>query len=226
MPVQKDFKRLVRARMQKTGESYTAARLQVIKKIEPRPNPESRIPTPEPYAALAGMSDAVIAKKTGRTWAEWVRVLDRERASDKPHREIARFVASLGTPEWWTQTVTVGYERIKGLREIGQRRDGGYEANKSRTYHVPIGTLFDAFANTRTRKRWLEPSFTIRSAAHLKRMRITCTDKTVILVGFLVKGPAKSAVAVQHQKLVDRSAVDTTKKAWSERFDRLGEILS
>src|SRR5262245_39855951 len=138
---------------------------------------ESRIPIPD-YAALAGMSDAVIAKKTGRSWADWVRVLDRERAAAKPHREIARCVSSLGTPEWWTQTVTVGYERIKGLREIGQRRDGGYEASKSRTYNVPIEKLFDAFANARTRKRWLEPSFTIRSAAHLKRMRVTCTDNT------------------------------------------------
>src|SRR5262245_49221569 len=127
MPAQKDFKRLVRARMQKTGESYTAARLQLIK----RPNLEPRIAAPD-YAVLAGMSDTAITAKTGRSWADWVSVLDRERAAEKPHREIARFVASLGTPDWWTQTVTVGYERIKGLREKGQRSDGGYEASKSR----------------------------------------------------------------------------------------------
>ena len=216
MPVHKDFKRLVRARMTKTGESYTAARLQLLKKTEPAPD----------YASLAGMSDAVIAKRTGRSWAEWVRVLDRERAADKPHREIALFVSSLGTPDWWTQTVTVGYEQIKGLREKGQRRDGGYEASKSRTFNVPVQTLFDAFAKPRTRKRWLEPTFTIRSTAPPKRMRVTCTDSTVIQVGFFGKGPAKSAVAVQHQKLPDRSAVDATKKAWAERFDRLGEILT
>src|SRR3954467_11720027 len=32
MPKQKDLKRLVRARMQKTGEAYTAARAQVLRK--------------------------------------------------------------------------------------------------------------------------------------------------------------------------------------------------
>src|SRR4029453_15099822 len=94
------------------------------------------------------------------------------RAADKPHREIALFVSSLGTPEWWTQTVTVGYERIKGLRENGQRRDGGHEASKTRTFNVPVKTLFDAFANARKRKRWLESKFTIRSAALLKRMGV------------------------------------------------------
>jgi hypothetical protein len=218
MPVQKDFKRLVRDRMTKTGESYTAARLQLLKKNAPAPAPN--------YAALAGMSDAAITSKTGRSWAEWVRVLDRERAAEKPHREIALFVSSLGTPDWWTQTVTVGYERIKGLREKGQRRDGGYEVSKSRTFNVPVKTLFDAFANARKRKRWLESTFTIRSTALLKRMRVTSTDNTVVQVGFFPKGPGKTAVAIQHQKLADRAAVDATKKAWTERFDRLSGILS
>ncbi len=31
MPIQKDFKRLVRGRMQKTGESYAAARAHLVK---------------------------------------------------------------------------------------------------------------------------------------------------------------------------------------------------
>jgi hypothetical protein len=215
MPVQKDLKRLVRARMKKTGEAYTAARLQLLKTNEPPPN----------YAQLAGMSDSVINVKTGRSWAEWVQVLDRERGWEKPHGEIARFVSSVGTPDWWSQAVTVGYERIKGLRDKGQRRGGSYEASKSRTFNTPIEKLFDAFANDRKRRRWLGTSFKVRSSLPLKRMSVTCDDNTVVQVGFWTKGPAKSAVAVQHQKLRDRTAVDTTKKAWAERFDRLGEIL-
>ena len=216
MPVQKDFKRLVRIRMKKTGEAYTAARLRLLDKNEPPPN----------YAELAGMSEAAIRAKTGRTWAEWVRVLDAERSAEKPHREIAAFVSSLGTPDWWSQTVTVGYERIKGLRDKGQRRGGGYEASKSRTFNVPIKKLFDAFANDRRRRKWLGMTFTVRSSAPLKRMRVIGDDNTVVQFEFLTKGAAKSAVAVQHQKLPDRSAVDATKKAWAERFDRLGALLS
>ena len=61
----------------------------------------------------------------------------------------------LGVGDWWAQAVTVGYERIKGLRERGQRRDGIYEANKSKTFAVPVRTLFRAWADTQTRKRWL-----------------------------------------------------------------------
>ena len=37
MPLNKDLKRLVRARMSKTGESYTAARAHILAKSSPKP---------------------------------------------------------------------------------------------------------------------------------------------------------------------------------------------
>src|SRR5213076_1467118 len=152
MPKQKDLKRIVRSRMEKTGESYTAARLQLVRKKE------------VDYAQLAGMRDASLQQRTGRTSARWVHVLDDAGASSKAHREIAEYVSSLGTRNWWTQTVTVGYERIRGLREKGQRRDGGYRANKSRTLDVPVGRVFAEFASDRARARWLDKNVTVKSA--------------------------------------------------------------
>jgi len=57
-------------------------------------------------------------------------------------------------------------------------------------------------------------------------MRMTWDDGTPVQLGFLSKGASKSAVAVAHQKLPNRSAADAMKKVWSERFDRLGQLLS
>jgi uncharacterized protein YndB with AHSA1/START domain len=216
MPIQKDLKRLVRTRMQKTGESYTAARLQLVRKVEPTPD----------YAAIAGMSDASVNKQTGRTWAQWLHVLDAAGAAEKPHREIAAYVSSLGTPSWWTQMVTVGYERIRGLRDRGQQRAGGYQATKSRTFPVPLERLFKAFADARTRRRWLPVKITVRSTTPSKRMRIAWDDGTQVQLGFFAKGDAKSYVAIQHEKLPDKAAADAMKKTWAEYFDKLGEILS
>ena len=102
------------------------------------------------------MSDATIKAKTGCTWEQWVKALDRVEAHTWTHREIAKYVKEkFEIPGWWAQTVTVGYERIRGLREVGQRRDGTYEANKSRTFAVPVARLFDAFHDPRVRARWL-----------------------------------------------------------------------
>ncbi len=214
MPKQKDLKRIVRSRMQKTGESYTAARLQLLKKKEPD------------YAELAGMSETAISRATGRTWAEWVKILDAVSAAEKPHRDIARYVSSLGTPDWWSQTVTVGYERIRGLREKGQRRGGGYEASKSRTFAVPVTKLYNAFANAQQRARWLPVKVEVRAANPNKRMRVKWNDQTTVEIMFTSKADRKSSVALTHQKLPDKTAAEEMKRWWSERFDVLGEVLS
>lgn len=78
MPTGKDLKRLVRARMKKTGESYTAARAQILNKktVDARPAKAGRYIAPvasgfsrtADYAALAGMSDASVKEATGCTW--------------------------------------------------------------------------------------------------------------------------------------------------------------
>jgi hypothetical protein len=219
MPRQKDLKRRVRDRMKKTGESYTAARRQLLARRQ--------APTPAAdYAALAGMSDTKVHAQTGRTWAGWVRVLDGIRAADMPHREIALRVSSMGVPDWWTQTVTVGYERIRGLRQRGQGREGGFEASKSGTFEVPVGVLFAAFADARPRREWLPDEIAVRSANRPKRMRIAWHDATTVQVEFAAKSPRKSSVAIQHQKLPDRAAAEAAKQTWASRFERLRDMLA
>ena len=224
MTANKDFKRLVRARMQKTGESYTAARAHFASARPAAVRASQRTPD---YAKLAGRSDAILKERTGCTWKRWVKALDHVRAHEWSHRDIARYVVDTYKIDgWWAQTVTVGYERIKGLRAIGQRRSGHWEANKSRTFAVPVGRLFDAFHDVRRRKRWLEDvTPTVRSATRTKSMRLGWPDGTTVVVGFTGKGPAKSQVAIQHEKLPDRGAVDRLKAYWGERLDALAAIL-
>jgi hypothetical protein len=217
----KDRKRIIRRRMQKTGESYTAARVHVLSKATPRQAPAVN------HAALAGMSDDKIFAKTGHGWRDWVRLLDADGAAALPHREIAALVRSKhGVGDWWTQTVTVGYERIKGLREIGQRRSGEYEAGKTKTFSVPVEALFDVWADHRTRRHWLDGlEAQVRTATRPKSIRLQWPDGTVVLVMFTRKGPAKSAVSVTHTKLRDKAAVTSAKQYWSDRFDALAGLL-
>ena len=223
MPTDKDFKRLVRGRMQKTGESYTAARAQ-LRKQKPATSAE---PRPSQYAVIAGKSDAIIEERTGCNWERWVKALDRAKAETWPHREIAKYVMEkYKIPGWWAQSVTVGYERIKGLRAVGQRRNGSFEANKSKTFPVPLDRLYQAFADGRTRARWLPGiELTIRTATLGKSMRITWPDRTSLEVGFISKGAKKSQVALQHVRLPDRAAAARMKEYWAERLAALEQVL-
>jgi hypothetical protein len=228
MPTNKDFKHLVRGRMRKTGESYTAARARILTE-EParRKSTLAARNTPADYAALAGRSDAAVKAATGCTWERWVKALDRAGARDWPHPTIAKHVRDkYKVTSWWAQTVTVGYERIKGLRAIGQRRDGSYEASKSRTFPVPVERLYAAFHDPRLRGRWLPGvDLTVRTATREKSMRITWPDRTSVSVGFSRRGEGKSQVAVQHERLPDQAAASRVKQCWSERLDGLGRVL-
>jgi len=226
MPTNKDFKRLVRGRMQKTGESYTTARLHLLTKQQVTKPQPARAPD---YAKLAGMmSDAALKAKTGCPWERWVKALDRVQAHTWPHRRIAEYVhEKYKVPGWWSQTVTVGYERIKGLRAIGQRRDGGFEATKSKTFAVSLSRLYRAWSDAGTRARWLPGvDLTIRTATRHKSMRITWPDKTSVQVGFAARRAAKSQVQVQHAKLPDQGAATKMKQYWEGRLAALQEVLA
>jgi hypothetical protein len=236
MTVDKDRKRIIRARMQKTGESYTAARSQILsiskkseRTIGAAPAAAATAATPSiDHAALAGMSDDKVAAKTGRTWQEWVRVLDADGAAKMAHRDIAVLVSEThGVGGWWAQTVTVGYERIKGLRDRGQRRDGAYEAGKTKTFNVPVKTLFDAWANDASRRRWLKGVKTsVRTATSPKTVRLQWPDNTIVVVGLTPKGDTKSVVSVVHTKLSDKAASDAFKKEWTTHLDALTSFLA
>src|SRR5207245_9334712 len=93
-PKHKDIKRLIRGRMQKTGESYTTARLHILQKSNDVLNGPTtktpaakalavKVPTKEPrsdYAAITRMSDESVRKATGCTWERWVKALERDQA--------------------------------------------------------------------------------------------------------------------------------------------------
>jgi len=221
MPKNKDLKRLVRARMAKTGESYTAARAHITGAAPRAEGPQTSWPE------LAGMADEAVRAKTERTWAEWVAALDAIGATEMSHTEIARYVRDeLDVDGWWAQTVTVGYERIRGLRAKHQMRSGEFQASKSKTFSVPIGELYAAFADGRRRARWLgDAGLSVRNARPDKTVRFDAPDATRVAAAFTDKGPRKSTVTVTCTKLASAEAVTDAKAEWHERLKKLAQTL-
>ena len=122
--------------------------------------------------------------------------------------------------------MTVGYERIRGLREKGQRRSGSWETSKSRTFAVPLATLYRAFSDRSTRNRWMSGvNWTVRKATENKSMRLTWEDGTSVELWFAGKGDAKSQVAIAHTKLASKEDADTRKAWWTERLAVLSKTL-
>ena len=224
MPKQKDLKRVVRTRMQKTGESYTTARLHLVKKQSPA---EPLAAPPPDYAAIARLSDESVKKATGCDWQKWVFVLDSAGGTEMSHPElVAHIREKYKTPSWWTQMVAVGYERIRGLRAHGQQRSGDWSVSKSKTVAAPLARLYAAFSNARRRALWLTGAKVIvRGATTNKSIRLRWEDGSPIDVGFYAKGAGKSQVTIEHRKLPSKAEADRLRAFWSERLDALAALM-
>jgi hypothetical protein len=208
MTTQQSFKRRVRARMEKTGESYTAARAQLL--------PPEYVPR---------IADEKVRAATGRVWRDWFDLLDEWGAVDREHRDIAAWIgAEHGVPGWWAQNVTVEYEKARGLRPVGGDRDGTHNAGASKTVAVPVERLYDAFMDleqwapgTPLRERTAKPSRTARYDWG--------DGSTRVIAGFEAKGEAKSTVAISHERLPDAESAEQMKAYWRERLAVLKAIL-
>lgn len=61
------------------------------------------------------ITDQVVEKKTDKKWTEWFKVLDKMKAQSLGHTETARRLhQDHKLSPWWSQVVTVRYEKEKG----------------------------------------------------------------------------------------------------------------
>jgi uncharacterized protein YndB with AHSA1/START domain len=226
MPTQKTFKRRVRTRMDKTGESYTAARHQLLRKgDEPAVEPgDDAVVTVDTELMT---SDEAMRRATGRGHAEWFALLDAWGATTHTHTEIARWLSvAHGVPGWWTQNVTVNYERARGMR-APHEMDDGFSISVTRTIAADPERIMSAFTDTSVRKRWLRAA-----GMHQRPTRAALTARfdwaeppSRIVVTVAPKGPGKGLVAVAHEKLPDARAAERSKAAWRESLAALKALL-
>jgi hypothetical protein len=219
MTEHKSFKRLVRARMGKTGESYTAARAMLLLAEEPEATSGVRLAT----------SDEKIRQRTGRGWEEWFEQLDQWGAADRSHREIARWVAAQQRIEplaWNAQAIAGSYERARGLRAVGEKEDG-FAITVSKTVAVAVDRLYGAVVDESLRERWLpDGELSERTATRPRSARFDWgSDESRVNVTFLTKTATKSSVALEHRRLADAGEAERMKAYWRQRLATLKEVL-
>jgi pimeloyl-ACP methyl ester carboxylesterase len=202
--------------MEKTGESYTAARATLLAAVEPQAG-----------APALTMSDDAIRQGTGRGWEEWFDLLDERGGEERTHKEIAMLLReehALGG--WWAQSVTVSYERARGRRAVGER-PAGFSVTAQKTVAVPVERLYDAFADPARRARWLPGAeLRERTATRPRSARFDWGDgATRLVASFTPKGEARSAVALEHERLPDAAEAERMKAYWRERLSVLAARL-
>ncbi|XNZ00809.1 hypothetical protein ACL90Y_02055 [Micrococcus luteus] len=191
--------------------------------------------------------DALV-RATSIEWEDWTSRLDAAGGRDLAHPELARLTLAeikdqdgCSNPEWWAQTAAVAYEQHIGRRLPGQREDGTFDANASRT--VPgtmdealdrVSEVFDAAlapaeeaeGHDDDRRLVLSGAPRTSSTDTWRYWRADLADCTSVAVTINNKktpagaGP-KATVAVGHRGLPSPDAAAVAKATWKELLGRL-----
>jgi uncharacterized protein YndB with AHSA1/START domain len=221
MTTDKARKRAVRSRMQKTGERYAAARRNVVRDATLPPLPRRLAEPP--------VSEEAIRKGTGRGWDDWFRILDDWDGTSHTHTEIARHVnGEHGIDGWWSQSVTVGYERARGMRAPNERPEG-FEVSVSKTIDMAPMEAWRAFVEPKRRQTWLDLGLRMRTGTRTmgRSARFDVpSEGTRVNVFFDPKRDDRSVVTVTHVKLADAADVAAHRADWKQRLGRLAALAT
>lgn len=191
-----------------------------------RPRAKATRPRAGVQRAAPGPGDAAVKRETGRDWKGWKALLDAEGAASLDHKGIVSLLSRRhGLSPWWQQTVAIGYERLSGIRERNQPA-ALYQVGVSRTVAAALPRLWAAWAEPRTRARWLgRVRLVVRKATEERSLRVTWEDGSSLEVLFAAKGKERSQVTVDHRKLPPGEAVTRMRSFWKERLDALRDLL-
>ena len=210
MTTQRSFKRLVRSRMEKTGESYTAARARCCAGGRAAAHLRSLAPPTRRSAsapAAAGRSGSTCSTSGARPSARTA----RSRAGSPSSRTSTR---SPGT----CRRSSSSYERTRGLRAVGEHADG-FAITATKTVAVPVERLFDAFVDARCAQRWLpDGELRERTATKPRSARFDWGDGATPRPRHVRRqGRRPSTAALQHVRLADAAEAERMKAFWRER---------
>jgi uncharacterized protein YndB with AHSA1/START domain len=256
------LKTIIRARAAKTGERYTTARRHVLNDLRARssetvtPFPAAKKPVPpaaedakkktaaKPAAARGGLSDAKAREKTGHGLDHWFDIFDRFGGVEKGHTALARHLYEAhGVDGWYSQGITVAYERARGARAANQRCDGEFEVSASKVVKGKPADVFKAITDKRARARW-----TGGVDAHLVKALSSALDspaskgvvvradglgryrykwgETTVQLYLVPKEGGKTSFVATNSKLGSASMVEERRAMWRAALNALAVYLA
>jgi len=194
------------------------------------------------------ISDESVKVKTGKDWSQWFKLLDKFGGKEKGHKLMAKWLGEKHQLEaWWAQTVTVQYERARGIRKVNERGKG-FAVSVSRTVDVSLTKAWNAWAKAEELSKWFttsakqdfkeggryenadKDSGTFLKIVPKKRILFTWEQKqhkpgSEVEVTFQEKEKGKVRMCLSHEKLSSKAEVEDLREGWSWAMDSLKSYL-
>ena len=182
--------------------------------------------------SLTGINDdmvkssntSAVAAATGRSWDDWVTLLDQSDARQMNHTQIAALALelmpdSVEQKEWWAQHTAVAFGQHAGLRVPGQTSSGDFQLSTTRTVPGNMDETLQAWleiidSRTEFGDVPIEGEPSTSSTDRWRYWRVALADGTRVVVNISEKPGGKSTVGLQHSKLDSSEAIQYWRPIW------------
>ncbi len=176
---------------------------------------------------IGTLSDDAVKEKTGRTWDEWFKILDKAGARMMEHRELSLLLEKRnGLDRWWSQMVAAGYETERGIRDIERNGPPGqqHEITLNKLIPVPRAAVWAAFHDPATLAQWLPNTrFEVGEADPPKLLHWHWPDGSNVMVRFYEQRN-RARLALTHARLSESQA-DRMRLYWDHALEQLRVLL-
>jgi uncharacterized protein YndB with AHSA1/START domain len=174
------------------------------------------------------LTGETVTARTGKSWEEWFKLLDKTGARMMDHKEISSALETqFGLSRWWGQMVAIGYENERGLRQDGRGDSAGHRCEVTLSKNLPASraAAWEAWQDSGILDRWLpRAAFEVSKATPPKALFLDWPDRTSVTVRFYERR-GKSRVVVSHAKL-SAEAAERMQRFWSGALDRLRVLMA
>jgi hypothetical protein len=162
---------------------------------------------------------------TGKTWAQWLKVAEKEGLAALPHDQIATRFSEAGVPDWWSQMLTVAYEQHIGRRRPGQVGEH-FRTQVNRTIEGEVAEVHGRWIKAQAKSKAFdgaafEKAATISVTPKRSYWRVNLADGTKVQVAFEPKPGPKTMINVTHDKLDSAADIERWKAFWKSELSRL-----
>ncbi len=199
---------------------------------------------------LSFSSTESVKKATGKSWRQWVDILEKAGARVLTHQEIVKLLKTkYKLKPWWQQQVTCGYEENIGRRLPGRNGKGFFSATITKTMQFDQKTVWRCLTSSEGIQIWLNPmsdfafapknSFEIeggifgeiRTMKAPTRVRMTWQDSdwdksTVLQIYVIPRSKGRAMLVFNHDNITTAAIKSSLRQRWRKAINDINDYCS
>lgn len=173
---------------------------------------------------LLSKTNQTTKDNTGKTWDEWLDVLDKDNAVSMTHNNrVSNIHRKYNVDNWWAQNISVRYERARGLKQKFEKFDGTFETSKSKTFNIELTKLFQLIQTLI--KNLSFGDIEITTLNKNKNIRGKMNNTTTFSFYFHSKGN-KTQLMIQHFKLNNSEHCEQIREFWNKKLKEIEKEIT